>query len=97
MERVAILPAWLRPTLVAPGNRRIMSALDAANVGTQLDADHVPETNGRMSVCRRCGARTDSPLGQHHRPHEQQLVRSNRWLDTEVQRRRIENARRLRN
>jgi hypothetical protein len=29
---------------------------EAQQLGSRLDEDHAPETNGRMSVCRRCGA-----------------------------------------
>jgi hypothetical protein len=62
-------------------------------VGTQLDEDHAPETNGRMSICRRCGSDTDGPAGLHHVPHERQLARSSGWLVSEAQRRRIKLAR----
>ena len=73
-----------------------MTSPDASDVGVQLDEDHAPETNGRMSICRRCGTLTDSPAGQHHVPNERQLERSNRWLVAQVQRRRIERVRELR-
>jgi hypothetical protein len=55
-----------------------MTSMDEA--GAQLDEHHVPETNGRMSVCRRCGSRTDGPNGLHHTPAERQVVRSHTWL-----------------
>ena len=58
-------------------------------VAIELDSDHVPETNGRMSVCRRCGVRTDSPTGIHHVLDERQLGRSEDWLRMESQRRRV--------
>lgn len=67
-----------------------MVPLEASLVGTQLDEDHAPETNGRMAICRRCGSHTDGPAGLHHVPHEGQLVRSSDWLITEANRRRIE-------
>lgn len=57
-----------------------VSTEDAAQAGRQLDEHHVPETNGRMSVCRRCGSQTDGPGGQHHMPAERQLTRSGEWL-----------------
>src|ERR1035441_7100415 len=44
-------------------------------MGSRLDKHHVPETNGRMPVCRRCGARTDGPKGLHI-PDEGQLERA---------------------
>jgi hypothetical protein len=69
-----------------------MTAAEASQVGTQLDEDHAPETNGRMSVCRRCGARTDE-VGLHHTPDERELPRSSGWLIAEAQRRRLERLR----
>ena len=57
--------------------------------GSQLDAHHAPETNGRMSVCRRCGSQTDGPAGLHHLPAERQLTRIGEWLTAESKRIRI--------
>jgi hypothetical protein len=57
-----------------------MSTAAALQAGSQLDVHHVPETNGRMSVCRRCGSQTDGPEGRHHIPAERQLIRSSEWL-----------------
>jgi hypothetical protein len=48
--------------------------------GGRLDDDHAPETNGRMAVCRRCGARTDA-AGAHHVPADGQLARIDDWLE----------------
>jgi hypothetical protein len=48
--------------------------------GNRLDADHAPETNGWMAVCRRCGIRTDGPLGGHA-PYPAQISQADRWLD----------------
>ena len=70
-----------------------MSTSEATRVGSELDADHAPETNGRMAVCRRCGVRTDSPTGVHHVLTEQQLLRSEDWLRLQAQQRRIERVR----
>jgi hypothetical protein len=84
----------LRPLLAAQSDRRVMSSPEASHVGAQLDEDHAPETNGRMSVCRRCGARTDE-AALHHVPDERQLDRSSGWLIAQVQRSRIERARKL--
>ena len=53
-----------------------MASLDVATLGARLDVDHHPGTNGRIAICRRCGAQTDSPLGFHHFPNHGQLVRS---------------------
>ena len=72
-----------------------MSTVEATQVASQLDEDHAPETNGRMSVCRRCGAHTDGPAGLHHTPDERELQRSASWLTAEVQRKRLERLRAL--
>jgi len=53
------------------------------HTGAQLDQDHSPETNGRMSVCRRCGSQTDDPVGRHHMPSERQMTRMRGWLVAE--------------
>ena len=62
------------------GVGEIVASPEALQMGSRLDKNHVPETNGRMSVCRRCGARTDGPKG-FHIPDERQLERALRWLD----------------
>jgi hypothetical protein len=62
-------------------------------LGARLDEDHLPETNGRMAVCRRCGAQTDSPLGRQHVPHEKRLVRAQQWLDAQMRTRQIDRTR----
>ncbi len=56
---------------------------EANQLASQLDEHHLPETNGRMAVCRRCGMRTDSPLGTAHAPGEEQLARGGAWLEAE--------------
>ena len=66
------------------------------HVGSQLDEHHAPETNGRMSVCRRCGAQTDNPAGLHHIPAERQLERSNEWLVAQARARHIDQVREMR-
>jgi hypothetical protein len=73
-----------------------MVTVDTAHVGIQLDEHHAPETNGRMSVCRRCGAQTDSPTGLHHNPAERQLTRSTEWLIAQSRLTRIDRAREMR-
>ena len=73
-----------------------MVSSEASYVGIQLDEHHLPETNGRMSVCRRCGSQTDGPEGTHHAPREQQLVRANGWLISQSRMTSIDRARRLR-
>ena len=57
-------------------------------MGVVLDEHHTPETNGRMAVCRRCGAQTDGPDGGHA-PHERQLARADEWLQKEEIQQRI--------
>ncbi len=61
-------------------------------LGLRLDEHHLPETNGRMAVCRRCGAFTNGP-GGGHAPRERQLVRTTQWLDTQSRINRIAGAR----
>jgi hypothetical protein len=68
----------------------------AAQAGTELDAHHVPETNGRMAVCRRCGCRTDGPGGLHHVPSERQAARSGDWLMAQSRIMHIARARQMR-
>ena len=76
-----------------------MISAELSDIGLRLDEHHLPETNGRMSVCRRCGARTDNPIGLHHAPHESQLERSGDWLIAQLRLQEIEaaNERRARN
>ena len=64
--------------------------------GSQLDQHHAPETNGRMSVCRRCGSRTDGPDGQRHVPSEDQMTRIGEWLAAESTRVHINQVREAR-
>jgi hypothetical protein len=71
-------------------------ATEVSEVGTQLDEHHAPETNGRMSVCRRCGGLTDGPLGTHHTPPERQLSRAAEWLVAQSRIKAIDRARELR-
>ena len=57
-----------------------MAPQSELHTGGRLDEDHAPETNGRMSICRRCGSRTDGPLGGHHLPGDGQVDRMRDWL-----------------
>jgi hypothetical protein len=66
---------------------------DASQVGAQLDKHHAPETNGRMAVCRRCGATTDTSEGRQHLPGEGRLARLTEWLDAQERMRLFERAR----
>lgn len=66
-----------------------MSTSEVTLVGIELDSDHAPQTNGRMSVCRRCGVLTDSPTGVHHVLDERQLSQSQNWLRMQAKQRRI--------
>lgn len=61
--------------------------------GSQLDEHHAPETNGRMSVCRRCGSQTDGPDGLQHMPADRQMSRLGEWLSGESKRLYIERVR----
>jgi hypothetical protein len=57
-----------------------MTTSESLHLAAQLDEHHAPETNGRISVCRRCGARTDSPTGERHVVQEGREKRSSEWL-----------------
>jgi len=70
-----------------------MVSPEASLLGARLDEDHLPETNGRMAVCRRCGAETESPQGRQHVPNERRLARSSDWLDAQSRTRHIDHAR----
>jgi hypothetical protein len=61
-----------------------MISPEASLLGARLDQHHSPETNGRMAVCRRCGAQTNGPDGRQHIPHELRLDRSTTWLDMQT-------------
>ncbi len=73
-----------------------MAAEGDLQMGYQLDQDHVPETNGRMSVCRRCGSQTDGPQGDHHLPSDRQMSRISEWLVAEAQRLHLQRIREAR-
>ena len=62
------------------------------HTGSQLDQDHSPETNGRMSVCRRCGSQTDGSIGRYHMPSERQMTRIRAWLVAESKKQHIKHA-----
>jgi hypothetical protein len=72
-----------------------MDSPQGTEVGTRLDEHHTPETNGRMSVCRKCGAQTTGPVGGRHAPQERHEARSDEWLANQSQIRRIDRARGL--
>jgi hypothetical protein len=72
-----------------------MISHDSLLVGARIDEHHLPETNGRMAVCRRCGSQTDTPEGQHHAPAERQLTHLCEWLDAQSRAARIEQVRAL--
>jgi hypothetical protein len=73
-----------------------MDSAEIPFVGRRLDEHHAPETNGRMSVCRRCGGLTDGPMGLHHMPHESQITRSNNWLTAQARLQEIDRAKEFR-
>ena len=73
-----------------------MASAESLEVGAQLDEHHAPETNGRMSVCRKCGGLTDSPMGLQHAPHPSQVTRSSEWLVAQSRLLHIERLRQLR-
>ena len=61
-----------------------VTAEGTTELGGRLDDDHLPETNGRMGVCRRCGSVTDGPAGAH-RPVNRQLGQLATWLEGQRQ------------
>ncbi len=73
-----------------------MTAPESLQVAAQLDEDHAPETNGRIPVCRRCGARTDGPTGMHHVIQEGRVGRSSEWLVAQSRLRDIAHSQMLR-
>jgi hypothetical protein len=73
-----------------------MTSSECVQVATQLDEDHAPETNGRIPVCRRCGARTDGPTGTHHVIQEGRVSRSSDWLVAQSRLRDIAHSQMLR-
>jgi hypothetical protein len=77
---------------IASGEEPDMISEQASNLGSRLDDDHLPETNGRMAVCRRCGSHTETPEGLKHAPDERQLTKSNEWLDMQDRASRIQRS-----
>jgi hypothetical protein len=73
-----------------------MTSPESFQVAAQLDEHHAPETNGRIPVCRRCGARTDSPTGSHHALQEGGVTRSREWLSAQSRLLEIERSKLLR-
>ncbi len=49
-----------------------------------------------MSVCRKCGGLTESPIGLQHVPHPSQVARSSEWLIAQSRLLQIEKLRQLR-
>jgi hypothetical protein len=72
-----------------------MDPSEGSEVGARLDEHHTPETNGRMAVCRRCGAQTTGPEHSRHAPQPRHQARSDEWLANQSQIRRIDRARGL--
>jgi hypothetical protein len=73
-----------------------MTSPEPSDVAAQLDQHHLPETNGRIAVCRRCGARTDSPTGLHHVVSDGRVSRSAEWLTAQSRLRDIADSKLLR-
>jgi hypothetical protein len=69
-----------------------MTSTECAHVAAQLDEHHAPETNGRIAVCRRCGARTDGPTGMHHVLQSARVSQSGEWLSAQARLRDIADA-----
>ena len=73
-----------------------MTSSEALRLAAELDEHHAPETNGRIPVCRRCGARTDSPTGVHHVVQEGRESRASGWLKAQSRLRDIAQSQLLR-
>jgi hypothetical protein len=78
----SLLSVRIGPTVGTEGSTMISP--EASLAGVRLDEHHAPETNGRMPVCRRCGAQTNGPDGRQHIPDDRRLARSNEWLDMQM-------------
>jgi hypothetical protein len=83
-------PAEMPPDGTSPGG------VTASEIGSLLDADHLPMTNGRMAICRRCGAHTDGAEGRQHVPGVRQLARYSEWLCAQTRTRQMARASALR-
>jgi hypothetical protein len=71
-----------------------MSMVDElTKLAKRLDEDHLPETNGRMAICRRCGFRAVSQAGEHHVLIEGQTPRAEVWLGGRATANRLTKAR----
>jgi len=55
---------------------------EALQMGSRLDGHHTSETNGQMSVCRRCGAQTGGPEGLHIQTNDNWSVRCDGWMQS---------------
>lgn len=91
LESRAILAGL--PLIEGRARGRTMTPSESLHVAAQLDEHHLPETNGRIAVCRRCGARTDGPSGLHHVLQEGGVSKSSDWLTAQSRLRDIANAR----
>jgi hypothetical protein len=66
---------------------------ETSELSKRLDQDHLPETNGRMAICRRCGFRTTSESGDRHVLLEGQAARATAWLGGQATANRLTKAR----
>jgi hypothetical protein len=94
-DRAPSDPRWIL-SIEGRGHGRTMASPESLQVAAQLDEHHFPETNGRIAVCRRCGARTDGPNGLHHVLQEGAVSRSSDWLTAQSRLLDIANAKLLR-
>ena len=72
-----------RGEVIASDLANFDDTVDARRVAALLDANHIPETNGWMAVCRKCGIRTASPEGLHA-PHALQIAAAEAWLERDT-------------
>ena len=70
----------------------LMAPADTSQISIRLDEDHVPETNGRMPICRRCGFRTEETSNRHAATDGHQ-AKVGQWLDSQALASRMAKAR----
>ena len=73
-----------------------MTSSECLHVAAQLDEHHAPETNGRIAVCHKCGARTEGPTGIRHVVQDGRAGRSSEWLVAQSRLREIAHSQMLR-
>jgi hypothetical protein len=92
VDATTLTPPGTGPAEISPGTIGRDGVLTVSAMGSLLDADHLPATNGRMAICRRCGAHTDGPEGRQHVPGLRRLARYDDWLRAQSRTRHVARA-----